>query len=98
MPAASRPPIDVPQTAGPNPATIFDAYEAIPAYDYFDLGVSADVSENLSMTLTVDNLFDKKPPVVGATIGGTAFNNANTFPSTYDVLGRTFTVGARLKF
>jgi iron complex outermembrane receptor protein len=98
LPLASRPPVNVPQTAGPNPATIFDPFERIPAYNYFDLGVSANVSENLTMTLTVDNLLDKKPPVVGATIGGTAFNNANTFPSTYDVLGRTFTVGARLKF
>ena len=85
-------------TGGPNPAGIFDAYERIPAYNYFDLAVAAQVNDNLSLNFSVDNLFDKDPPVVGATIGGTAFNNANTFPSLYDAVGRTFTIAARLKF
>jgi outer membrane receptor protein involved in Fe transport len=44
------------------------------------------------------NLFDKKPPVVGNTIGSTTFNSGNTYPSTYDALGRRFAVSARLKF
>lgn len=81
-----------------NPATIFDAYERIPAYNYFDLAIAAQVNDNVSLNFSVDNLFDKDPPVVGATIGGTAFNNANTFPSLYDSVGRTFTIAARLKF
>ena len=85
-------------TGGPNPAGIFDAYERIPAYDYFDLAVAADVNEHFSLNFSVDNLFDKDPPVVGATIGGTAFNNANTFPSLYDSVGRTFTISGRFKF
>lgn len=83
---------------GPNPAGIFDAYERIPAYNYFDLAIAAQVNDNVSLNFSVDNLFDKAPPVVGATIGGTAFNNANTFPSLYDSVGRTFTIAARLKF
>ncbi|PJI88171.1 TonB-dependent receptor-like protein [Sphingomonas koreensis] len=98
LPQAQRPPLNVPQTAGPNPATIFDAYERIPAYNWFDLSIAAELNENFSMTFGVENLFDKAPPVVGATIGGTAFNNANTFPSIYDTIGRTFSVSGRLKF
>ncbi|SEH16620.1 TonB-dependent Receptor Plug Domain [Sphingopyxis sp. YR583] len=98
LPAGQRPALDVPQTAGPNPANIFDAYERIKAYDYFDLTVAAEVNENFTFTFGVENLFDKKPPVVGATIGGTAFNNANTFPSLYDTIGRSYSVTTRLKF
>jgi outer membrane receptor protein involved in Fe transport len=50
------------------------------------------------MTVTVQNLFDKDPPTVGGTVGNTAFNGGNTYPSTYDALGRRFAVGARVKF
>lgn len=73
-------------------------FRSIPAYDYFDLALHYSVNDNLDITLTVDNLFDKKPPLVGSGVGGTAFNNANTFPTTYDPIGRYFTFGTRLKF
>jgi outer membrane receptor protein involved in Fe transport len=56
------------------------------------------VSENFDMTLTVMNLLDKDPPIVGSTIGTTSFNSGNTYPSTYDALGRRFAIGGRLKF
>jgi iron complex outermembrane recepter protein len=70
----------------------------IPAYDWFDLALRFGVSENFDLTLTAMNLLDKKPPIVGSTIGVTSFNSGNTYPSTYDALGRRFAVGARLKF
>ncbi|MBB5684654.1 TonB-dependent receptor domain-containing protein [Sphingobium boeckii] len=70
----------------------------IKAYDYFDLATRAGISENLDLTFTVTNLFNKAPPIVGGTIGSTSFNSGNTYPSTYDALGRRFAVGARLKF
>jgi iron complex outermembrane recepter protein len=70
----------------------------IEAYDYFDLSTRIGVGDNLTVTLTVANLFDKKPPLTGQDIGLTAFNSGNTFPSTYDALGRSFRVGARLRF
>lgn len=73
-------------------------FKAIPAYNWFDLSTRIGVSDNFDFTLTVQNLLDKKPPVVGSTIGSTSFNSGNTFPSTYDTLGRRFAVGARLKF
>ncbi len=55
-------------------------------------------AERATLTLTVDNLFDKKPPLVSNGVGGTAFNSGNTFPTVYDVLGRVYAIGARLKF
>lgn len=70
----------------------------IKAYDYFDLAARFGVTESLVMTVTVQNLFDKDPPITGNNAGSTAFNSGNTFPSTYDALGRRFAVGARLKF
>ena len=91
-------PLSTPQPGGPNPAGVFDAYERIGAYDTFDLAGHVVIGDHLELTLTVDNLLDKAPPAVGSTIGGTAFNSGNTFPTTYDILGRTFTIGARLKF
>jgi outer membrane receptor protein involved in Fe transport len=70
----------------------------IPAYDWFDLATRFDVSDNLDLTITVQNLLDKHPPIVGSTIGSASFNSGNTYPSTYDSLGRRFAISARLKF
>jgi iron complex outermembrane receptor protein len=70
----------------------------IAAYNWFDLAIRFGVSENFDLTMTVMNLLDKQPPIVGSTIGTTSFNSGNTYPSTYDALGRRFAVGARLKF
>ncbi|MBS0502283.1 MAG: TonB-dependent receptor [Proteobacteria bacterium] len=70
----------------------------IPSYDYFDLATRIGVGDNLTLTLTVANLFNKKPPLTGQDIGTTSFNSGNTFPSTYDALGRSYRVSARLKF
>ena len=70
----------------------------IPAYNFIDLALRAGVTDNFDFTVTVSNLFDKEPPFVGATAGNTAFNSGNTYPSTYDALGRRYSIGARIKF
>jgi outer membrane receptor protein involved in Fe transport len=67
------------------------------AYDYLDLTTRFNV-EQVTFTVTVQNLFNTKPPIVGNTIGSTSFNSGNTYPSSYDALGRRFAVGARVKF
>jgi outer membrane receptor protein involved in Fe transport len=70
----------------------------VEAYDYFDLSTRIGVGDNLTLTLTVANLFDKQPPITGQDVGSSSFNSGNTYPSTYDALGRSFRVGARLRF
>ena len=70
----------------------------IKSFNYFDLATRFGISDNLTLTMTVENLFDKKPPIVGSTIGSTTYNSGNTYPSTYDALGRRFAVSAKLKF
>jgi outer membrane receptor protein involved in Fe transport len=105
-------PVSTPQSGGPNPACtlpanatpatctngVFDAFERIKAYNYFDLSVRINASDNLEFGLLVENLFDKEPPLVGATIGGTSYNSGNTFPTIYDPIGRAFTVSGKLRF
>ena len=86
--------------------------ERISAYDLIDLTISADVSEMLTVSAGVNNLFDTLPttPVFdanGVVINDTNsllqgdFNNseqANTYPSTFDVLGRDFFISAQFRF
>jgi iron complex outermembrane recepter protein len=57
----------------------------IAAFDYFDLNMALRPPiKGLTLTFGIDNLFNKKPPTP---VNPGAFN---TFPDTYDVLGRTF--------
>jgi outer membrane receptor protein involved in Fe transport len=70
----------------------------IPAFNYFDMATRFSITDHLDITMTVQNLFNKQPPIVGSTIGSTAFNSGNTYPSTYDALGRRYAVSARLRF
>ncbi|GAA4723129.1 TonB-dependent receptor [Sphingomonas lutea] len=80
-------------------ACVTDAqYTRIPTYHYFDLSTRYNVSENFDFTFSIQNLFDKDPPDVGNSVGTTAFNSGNTYPATYDSLGRRFGAAARIKF
>jgi outer membrane receptor protein involved in Fe transport len=74
------------------------AYRHIDAYNYIDLSGSYTWSKNLRFNVSIVNAGNKKPPIVGGTIGTTAMNSGNTFPQSYDTLGRYITVGANLKF
>lgn len=81
----------------PNPAGTYN-FNTIEPYDYFDLTVRFNATENFTFTVTVQNMFDKDPPLVGNTIGSTAYNSGNTYPSTYDAVGRRFAAAARVRF
>jgi iron complex outermembrane recepter protein len=76
----------------------FDQFEKIKAYNYFDLNASYQVVENVRVSLNAVNIFKNNPPVVGNEAGQTSANSGNTFPSTYDTLGRIFTVGMNVRF
>lgn len=82
----------------PGGTNFLPAYAEIDAYDYFDLAGRWDINEAVRMTLSVANLLDEQPPEVGSGIGPTASNNGNTFPQTYDALGRYYTLGLNLRF
>ena len=64
--------------------------------------MTANVGRNFSWRLGVNNLLDKEPPLVtsgsgrfGASAGA---SNGNTFPGTYDALGRYIYTGVTLDF
>jgi iron complex outermembrane recepter protein len=73
-------------------------FQNIPAQSYFDLTAQFNVTKNMTFTLTATNLFDNRPPIVGFNIGSTAFNSGNTFPSTFDALGRRYAAAVSLRF
>jgi outer membrane receptor protein involved in Fe transport len=62
------------------------------AVNYFDLTGQYEINEGLRLTGGVRNLTDEEPPLTG--FG----QQANTFPARYDVLGRTYFIGATLDF
>ena len=73
-------------------------FRQIKAKHYFDMTARFNVSDNLTFTATVQNLLNQKPPIIGNTLGSTTYNSGNTYPSTYDALGRRYAVSAKLKF
>ncbi|MGN5374769.1 TonB-dependent receptor domain-containing protein [Sphingomonas hankookensis] len=75
-----------------------DDFRRIGAEHYFDLTTRFGVTDNFDLTLSALNLFDNQPKVVGGSIGSTAYNSGNVYPSTYDALGRRFVASARLRF
>lgn len=50
---------------------------------------------NFEFFTTVNNLFDKQPPIIPGTVPGV---NPPTNIALYDIVGRAFTFGARVKF
>lgn len=73
-------------------------FRRIGAEHYFDLTGRWNITDNVTFTVTVQNLLDNQPKVVGNTIGSTTFNSGNVFPSTYDALGRRYAASVKLKF
>lgn len=67
--------------------------ERLRAYNLIDLSFAADLTDAFSLAIGVNNLFDKKPQRIGDNQ-----EQANTFPSTYDVLGRDFFVSGKVRF
>lgn len=67
--------------------------ERIGPYHVFDLAFSADVDERLTLNLGINNLFNRQPPIIGSNA-----EQANTYPDTFDVLGRDFFISAQFRF
>lgn len=61
---------------------------------YFDASTSIAIGKKFELFGGIDNLFDKKPPIMGTALAG----DANTDPSLFDVIGRRFFAGVRLRY
>ncbi|WP_394001197.1 TonB-dependent receptor domain-containing protein [Luteimonas sp. WGS1318] len=76
----------------------FEPFSTIPSTSYFDLGVGYSAPFNAEISLSVNNLTDKRPPIVGSDIGSTTENSGNTFPQWYDTVGRYYNLGVTFRF
>ena len=66
-------------------------------FDYFDLSGTWSVAQSVDLRAGVRNLFDRDPPITDNNTSTAASVNNNTFPNTYDALGRVIFVGATVK-
>ncbi len=83
---------------GANAETPIDPNTSIDDYDYIDLAASWQFNDTIRLSGNVSNITDEDAPFIPTGIGSTTFNSGNTYPATYDVLGRVFTVGVQAKF
>jgi len=67
---------------------------SVSAKTYLDLNVDYVFNDSLTLFLGVDNIADTEPPIVGFSLAG----DANVDISLYDVLGRRYFAGVRLKY
>jgi outer membrane receptor protein involved in Fe transport len=86
-----------PALAGP----VLPLTQHIKPYSYFDLSADMALYKMFKLQFGVNNVLDKDPPIIASSGGGFASDcptittngsscNGNTFPGTYDSLGRFF--------
>ena len=68
--------------------------DSLSTFNYVDVTTQYAVSENLDLTVGVQNIFGKDAPLLSSSVN----EQANTFPATYETLGRQLFFGASLKF
>jgi len=83
---------NIDNTANLSPATSINDNH-VPAFQYLNLQTSYDVNERLRLFAGMNNVFDTAPPALPST---TVFTLTNGI--YYDTIGRTFTVGANVRF
>ncbi|WP_374470951.1 TonB-dependent receptor plug domain-containing protein [Phenylobacterium sp.] len=66
--------------------------------NYFDLAGTWGVRENMTLRFGVNNVLDNEPPLVSQSNCPSGPCNGNTYPQTYDALGRYLFVGLRADF
>jgi outer membrane receptor protein involved in Fe transport len=75
-------------------STVGDLSDDISMYNYVDVTMRYAVNENLDLTVGVQNITGKDAPLLGSTVN----EQANTWPATYETLGRQLFVGASVRF
>jgi iron complex outermembrane recepter protein len=71
-----------------------------PSYDLFNFSGTVKVVKNATIRYGIDNLFNKRPPVIGVDTDAPAgtLPGGNIDAAQYDVLGRRFYIGAKFDF
>ncbi|MEM9014533.1 MAG: TonB-dependent receptor [Pseudomonadota bacterium] len=71
-----------------------NAVSSIDSFNYLDVSMIYEVSENLVLNAGVENILGKDAPLLGDCCN----EQANTWPATYETLGRQFFFGASVRF
>ncbi|HKX91297.1 MAG TPA: TonB-dependent receptor [Sphingomicrobium sp.] len=72
--------------------------QKIKAQSYFDLALTARITDRYNFRIGANNILDTDPPVVGSEVSNAPFGNGNTFPQVYDALGRFLFAGVTVNF
>lgn len=72
--------------------------DKLSAQDYFDLTLTYDIGDHLQWRLGANNILDKQPPLVSQSACASVICNGNTYPGTYDSLGRYIFTGVTMNF
>jgi iron complex outermembrane recepter protein len=75
----------IPEPQWRNVAANLNAVQHIDSWNYFDIGFSYRFNDNFRIGGSINNLFDKDPPILGS-----AQQDANTLPAQYDIVGRRY--------
>ena len=84
----------------------FDPTLHVKAQSYFDLAATYTLLDRINLRAGVNNIFDNDPPLVtsgnanreGSNLCPTGPCNGNTYPGTWDALGRLFWAGVTINF
>ena len=83
--------VDFDPLSGQSPSNLSDD---INAFNYLDVEMQYSLTNNAAINLGVRNITGEEPPVLGSTFS----EQANTFPATYETLGRQVFAGVSVKF
>ena len=72
-------------------ANLDNAAQPVPAVNYFDADAHYTFDQRFTISAGITNITDKKPPFIGTL-------ELRTDAATYDVVGRTWFVGAKARF
>ncbi len=71
---------------------------ALNAANFFDLAMTARVTNKFNLRFGANNVLDTDPPVAGGEVIPAGFGNGNTYPQVYDSLGRYLFAGVTIDF
>lgn len=74
--------------------------DKVDAQHYFDLAGTFSIGDHYSLRLGINNIFDNDPPLITSSAGSCPAGpcNGNTYPGTWDALGRYIYAGVTLDF
>ncbi|MES2000958.1 MAG: TonB-dependent receptor [Pseudomonadota bacterium] len=89
-----------PDGRGPLPPVyvIRPGNQALNAQSYFDLTMTAKITNKFNLRFGAQNILDSDPPVAGGQVIPAGFGNGNTYPQVYDSLGRYMFAGVTVDF